>query len=203
MPDLSGKRIAILATDGFEQSELEVPKKRLAKMGAQVDVISLDPGKIRGWDDGDWGSKVAVDRTVDEVSVDDYDALVLPGGVINPDKLRTQSMAIEFVKGFYDSGKLVAAICHGPWMLIEAGLVSGRTVTSWKSLRTDIENAGAQWVDEEVVFDDGLVTSRSPADLDAFVSKIAEVVLQGLPARTMSNAAIDAGLGAGAGASRH
>lgn len=179
MPDIKGKKIAILATEGFEQSELEVPKERLLEAGAKVDVVSLEPGEIWGWDHDDWGDPVKVDKTLDEVKVDDYDALVLPGGQINPDRLRMEKDAVKFVRDFYASKKPLAAICHAPWLLIEAGIAKGRKMTSYKSIVTDVKNAGASWVDAEVVVDAGLITSRNPNDLEAFSAKIIEEVQEG------------------------
>lgn len=179
MHDISGKKIAILATHGFEQFELEVPLKKLAEAGAEVDIVSLEEGEIRGWDDKDWGRAVKVDHTLDQVSPSDYDALVLPGGQINPDVLRAEPKAVEFVKAFWNDKKVIGAICHGPWLLVEAGIVKGRNVTSYKSIRTDMINAGANWEDSEVVTDQGLVTSRKPDDLDAFCAKVAEEIAEG------------------------
>ena len=179
MTDISGKKIAILATHGFEQSELEVPLKKLAEAGAEVDVVSLEAGEIRGWDEKDWGNTVKVDRTLDQVGASDYDALVLPGGQINPDLLRVEPKAVDFVKSFWTDKKVIGAICHGPWLLVEAGIVKGRNVTSYKSIRTDLINAGANWEDSEVVTDQGLVTSRKPDDLDAFCAKVAEEIAEG------------------------
>ncbi len=179
---LKDKRIAMLATDGYEQSELEVPLTRLRNEGATVDIISLEPGKIRAWSKGNWtDSTVDVTHTVDQVDSDDYDGLVIPGGVINPDRMRQNHAAVEFVKGFFKTGvqRPVASICHGPWMLVEAGVIKGREVTSYPSLRTDIINSGAMWVDKEVVVDNGLVTSRNPGDLDAFVDAILEEFQEG------------------------
>jgi len=179
MGKLDGRRIAILATRGFEQVELTTPQTRLKQEGATVDVISPQPGKIKGWKFKEWGDDVSVDKPLDAASPDEYDALVLPGGQINPDILRMDPHAVSFVRQFYESGKPVAAICHGPWMLVEAGVLKGRTVTSWPSLKTDIKNAGASWVDKEVVVDNGLITSRKPDDLDAFVGKIVEEMREG------------------------
>jgi protease I len=179
MPDISGKKIAILATDGFEQSELEVPQKTLREAGATVDVVSPKSGEIKGWDMKDWGRPVKVDKTLDEVNAQDYDAIVLPGGQINPDYLRVNQQAIAFIKDFYSAGKVVAAVCHAPWLLIEAGIVKGHRATSYKSIKTDIINAGGQWVDEQVVTDEGLITSRQPSDLEAFSAKIVEEVREG------------------------
>ena len=177
---LAGKRIAIVATDGFEQSELEQPKKFLEDAGAEIHVISLKSGAIRGWDQKDWGTEVAVDKTIKEAQAADYDALVLPGGQMNPDVLRADADVVEFTAEFMRAGKVVAAICHGPWTLIETGLLAGKKVTSWPSLRTDLLNAGARWSDEEVVVDKGLITSRKPADIPAFNKKIVEEILEGL-----------------------
>lgn len=179
MEKLSSKKVAVLATDGFEQSELEQPVQALKEAGAQVDIVSLKSGSIKGWDQDNWGKEIPVDRTIDNVKATDYDALVLPGGVMNPDKLRVDQGAVDFVKAFMDAGKPVAAICHGPWTLVEAGVLQGRTVTSWPSLKTDIQNAGGNWVDEEVVTDNGLVTSRKPADLPAFCRKMIEEIGEG------------------------
>ena len=176
---LDGVKIAILATDGFEQSELFEPKKALESAGAEVKIISLKAGEIKGWDEKDWGDKIAVDQTVDEASADDFDALQLPGGVMNPDKLRMNEKAVSFVKAFFEAGKPVGAICHAAWTLIEADVVKGKTLTSWESLKTDLENAGAKWIDKEVVTDNGLVTSRNPDDLPAFNEKIIEEFAEG------------------------
>ncbi|HET9796183.1 MAG TPA: type 1 glutamine amidotransferase domain-containing protein [Thermoanaerobaculia bacterium] len=171
---IDGMRVAILATEGFEQSELLEPKKALEKEGAVAEVVSPKAGKIRGWEGGDWGKEVDVDVLLEEADPSRYEALVLPGGVMNPDKLRMNPRAVAFVKSFVESGKPIAAICHGPWTLIEAGAARGRRMTSWPSLQTDLRNAGAQWVDEEAVVDDGIVTSRKPADLPAFHRKMLE-----------------------------
>ena len=171
---LNNKRVAILATHGFEESELLEPRDALLKAGAFVDLISLEAGAIKSWKDGDWGDALQVDRTVADAKVDDYDALLLPGGVMNPDKLRMDPDAVAFVRGFFDQQKPVAAICHGPWLLAEADVLRGRTLTSYPSIRKDLVNAGAQWVDEEVVEDRGLVTSRSPKDLPAFNARMVE-----------------------------
>ena len=173
---LKGKKIAILATDGFEQVELTEPKKALEQAGAKTEVISPKSGEIKGWKFTDWGDKVKVDKTLDQAKSEDYDALVLPGGVINPDHLRMEPKAVQFVKEFAQSGKPVAAICHGPWTLIEAGIVRGKTITSWPSLKTDLKNAGANWVDEQVVEDGNLITSRKPDDIPAFSRKVIEKV---------------------------
>ena len=173
---LKGKRVAIIATDGFEQVELTEPQKYLKNEGAEVDVVSLKSGSIKGWDMTDWGDKVDVDKTIDEVKVEDYDALVLPGGQINPDKLRLESSVVDFVREFAHTGKPLAAICHGPWLLIEADVVRGKHITSWPSLKTDLRNAGAEWQDSEVVVDSNIITSRKPDDLKAFNQKIEELL---------------------------
>ena len=176
---LSGKKIAILATHGFEQSELEVPFAKLKAAGAQVDVVSLAPGEIKGWDKKDWGQPVKVDKTLDQVSAADYDALVLPGGQINPDLLRVEPKALAFIKEIYNQKKVLAAVCHAPWLLIETGIIKGKKATSYKSIKTDVMNAGGKWEDSEVVNDLGLITSRNPGDLEAFVAKIIEEVREG------------------------
>jgi protease I len=174
--ELKGRKIAILATDGFEQVELTDPKKNVESAGATTEVLSVKEGSIKGWKFGEWGESVRVDKLVSKANVDDYDALMLPGGQINPDKLRMEKPAVEFVRKFVESGKPVAAICHGPWMLIEAGVVKGKTVTSWPSIHTDLINAGAKWVDKEAVEDGNLITSRNPDDIPAFSRKVIEVV---------------------------
>ncbi len=176
---LNGKRIAILATNGFEQSELEVPRDKLKAAGANVEVISLQPGEIKGWDKKDWGRPVKVDRTISDVSPADYDAVVLPGGQINPDLLRVEPKVLAFIKDIYDQKKVVAAVCHGPWLLIETGIAKGRKMTSYKSIKTDVINAGGKWEDAEVVVDQGVITSRHPGDLNAFSAKIIEKVNEG------------------------
>jgi protease I len=176
---LKGKKVAILATDGFEQVELTEPRKALDDAGATTQVIAPKAGEIKGWNMKDWGEKVRVDRTLDDAKAQEFDALVLPGGVINPDHLRTEPKAIAFVKAFAESGKPVAAICHGPWTLIEAGVVKGRKLTSWPSLKTDLKNAGANWVDEQVVVDGNLITSRKPDDIPAFSKKVIEEIADG------------------------
>ena len=155
--ELNGKKIAILATHGFEQSELEVPLDRLKKAGATVEVVSLASGEIKGWDKKDWGRPVKVDKTLDQVSAADYDALVLPGGQINPDLLRVEPNALKLIKDIFDAGKIVAAVCHAPWLLIETGIAKGRRMTSYKSIKTDVSNAGAKWEDAEVVVDEGVI----------------------------------------------
>jgi protease I len=169
MPDvLKGKKVAILAADMFERVELEDPRKALEDAGAEVEIVSIHEGEIRGFDHFDPASKVTVDRTVDEASADDYDALMVPGGVGNPDQLRGDENAVAFVRKFHDAGKPIAVICHGPWVLVESGVVRGKRLTSWPTLETDIRNAGGDWVDDEVVVDGNLVTSRKPDDIPAF-----------------------------------
>jgi len=177
--NLQGKRVAILATHGFEQSELLEPRKALDAQGATTQVVSPEKGKIKGWSEKNWGEEVAVDLVLDSADASNFDALLLPGGVMNPDKLRMEPRAVQFVRQFFEARKPVAAICHGPWMLVEAGAVRGKTVTSWPSLQTDIRNAGGKWVDQEVVVDDGLVTSRKPADIPAFNKKMIEEFTEG------------------------
>ena len=172
--ELKGKRIAIVATDGFEQSELLKPQEALKAAGATVEIIAPKAGSIQGMQHHDKGKMVSVDRTIDQVKSDEFAALVLPGGVANPDALRTNEKVVKFVREFFEAHKPVAAICHGPWTLIEANVVRGRKMTSWPSLKTDLKNAGANWVDEEVVVDHGLVTSRKPDDLPAFCAKMVE-----------------------------
>ena len=179
MAKLNGKRVAILAAEGYEQSELLQPLRALKDAGATVHIISLKPGVIRGWTEGDWGDTVNVDFTVDEANAAEYDALMLPGGVMNPDKLRVNQNALMFVTGFFERGLPVGAICHAPWTLIDADLVDGRKLTSYASIRRDLENAGAIWVDEEVVCDKGFVTSRQPDDLPAFCEKLIEEIAEG------------------------
>ncbi|UKE72103.1 type 1 glutamine amidotransferase domain-containing protein [Xanthomonas graminis] len=174
---LSGKRVAVLATDGFEQSELQEPKRLLESWGAQVDVIAPgDVSSIRGWSKQDWGDSVPVDKRLAQADAGDYDALLLPGGVINPDKLRTEASAIGLIQSFASAGKPVAAICHGPWLLAESGLVRDKQVTSWPSVKTDLSNAGARWQDAEVVVDGNLITSRKPDDIPAFAAALAKAL---------------------------
>ena len=185
---LDGVKVAILATDGFEQSELFEPKKALEEAGAEVSIVSLKSGEIKGWNHTDWGNSIEVDLTLDQAKAEDFDALQLPGGVMNPDKLRMDEKAVAFIKSFFDADKPVGAICHAPWTLIEADVVRGRKVTSWASLRTDLENAGAEWVDEEVVVDKGLITSRKPDDIPAFNKKIIEEFAEGVHNRQKSAA---------------
>ena len=172
----AAKKIAILATDGYEQSELMEPRQRLKDAGFQVDVISLREGEIRGWKGKDWGDSVKVDVLLANANARDYAALVLPGGVINPDKLRMELSAIDFIKSFDSADKPIAAICHGPWLLVESGLARNRDVTSWPSLRTDLENAGAKWRDAEVVRDRNIITSRKPDDIPAFTQAVIDAV---------------------------
>ncbi len=179
MENLTNKKVAILATNGFEESELTSPKAALEKAGATTEVISMESGSIKGWDNGNWGKEVDVDKLLSEANVKDYNALVLPGGVINPDILRRDENAVSFVRDFFKAHKPVAAICHGPQMLIEADVVNDRKITSFPSIKKDLMNAGAKWVDEEVVVDEGLVTSRSPEDLEAFNAKVIEEVAEG------------------------
>src|SRR3569623_975286 len=173
---LSGKIIAILATNGFEQSELEVPLAKLKAAGATVDVVSLGAGNIKGWDKSDWGHPVKLNKTLDQVSADDYDAVVLPGGQINPDLLRVEPKALAFIKDIFNAKKVVAAVCHAPWLLIETGIAKGRKMTSYNSIKTDVAFAGAKWEDSEVVVDQGVITSRNPGDLEAFSVKIIEEI---------------------------
>jgi protease I len=177
--ELQGKKIAFLATDMVEQVELTEPWKAVQDAGGQPELVSLKPGKIQGFKHYDKADTFDVDKTVEEVSASDYDGLVQPGGVGNPDTLRTDENAVNFVREFFEQGKPVAVICHGPWMLVEAGVVRGRTVTSWPSLQTDIRNAGGNWVDKEVHVDNGLVTSRKPDDLPAFNKKMVEEFAEG------------------------
>jgi len=180
--ELKGKRIAFLATDGVEQVELTEPWKAVEKAGGTPELISRKSGTIQGFDHYDKGDKFPVDKTVQDADPADYDGLVLPGGVINPDILRTDEAGMRFVKAFFEQGKPVGAICHGPWSLVETGIVKGRKVTSWPSLKTDIENAGGTWVDEELVIDRGLFTSRKPDDLPAFCAKLVEEMGEGVHA---------------------
>ncbi|WP_413568103.1 type 1 glutamine amidotransferase domain-containing protein [Bdellovibrio sp. HCB117] len=190
-PSLKGKNIAILATDGFEESELFEPKKALDDAGAKTTLISLKEGEIKGWAKTNWGKSIKVDLTVEKASPDDYDGLLLPGGVMNPDKLRKESKAVEFTKKFAESGKPIAAICHGPQLLIETGMVKGRRMTSYPSVKTDLKNAGATWEDKEVITDNGLVTSRKPEDIPAFNRKMIEEFAEG---RHVQRPGIDASI---------
>jgi protease I len=180
MPDtLKGKRVAILAADMFERVELEEPRKALEDAGAETELISLKPGEIQGFNHFDPADKIKVDKAIEEVDASNYDALLIPGGVGNPDQLRGDENVVSFVRDFFESGKPVAAICHGPWVLVEAGVVRDRKLTSWPTLQTDIRNAGGNWVDEEVVVDEGLVTSRKPDDIPAFNDKMIEEFCEG------------------------
>lgn len=182
MKKLEGKKIAVLVTDGFEQSELTEPVKAIKSEGGQIDIIAPDRKKVKSWNKGKWGREFEVDKTLAEANPDEYDGLLLPGGVMNPDQLRKNSHAVNFVKGFFDESnpRPVGAICHGPWTLINAGVVQGRNLTAWPSLEQDLVNAGAQWHDKEVVVDKGLVTSRQPDDLPAFNQKIVEKLSEGM-----------------------
>ena len=177
---LNGKRVAILATDGVEEVELTEPRKALDEAGAHTAVVSPKPNTIKAWQHDHWGSEIRVDTPLDRANPNDFDALMLPGGVMNPDHLRQDDRAVGFVRAFFQAGKPVAAICHAPWMLVEADVVRGRTVTSWPSLETDLRNAGADWVDREVVTDEGLVTSRRPDDIPAFNRKMVEEFAEGV-----------------------
>lgn len=176
---LENKKVAILATDGFEKSELFQPLEALKNEGAIVHIISNKDGEIKSWDKTDWGESIKVDKKISQSNEADYNSLVLPGGVINPDQLRTDEGALNFIRSFFRSGKPVAAICHAPWLLISAGVIEGREVTSYNSIKDDVINAGAHWIDKEVVVDQGLVTSRNPDDLPAFCDKIIEETLEG------------------------
>ena len=179
MPKLTNANILIMSTHGFEQSELEVPLKELKAAGATVHVATLDGDAIKGWDENDWGASVEADLKIADVNVDDYIALVLPGGQINPDILRADKTAVQKVRDFVTGDKIVAAICHAPWLLVEAGVAEGREMTSYHSIATDLKNAGANWVDQEIAISNGIITSRSPEDLEAFVAKIIEEVQEG------------------------
>lgn len=184
---LRGKKVAILVTDGFEQVELIEPKEALEQAGAVTQIISPKPDWVKGWNHTVWGDEYTVDVPLEKANAADYDALLLPGGVMNPDKLRRDERALKFVKAFFDAGKPVAAICHGPWTLIDAGVVKGRTLTSYESIQMDLKNAGAKWVDEEVVVDNGLVTSRKPDDIPAFNRKIIEEFAEGKHQQSRAN----------------
>lgn len=183
MGSLTGKKVAILTENGFEEVELTSPKKALEEAGATVDIVSPQQQKVKAWDKDHWSIELPVDVQINNANADDYDALLLPGGVMNPDKLRMNQKAVEFAQQFIDEGKPIAAICHGPQLLIETGFVKGKTMTSYPSLRTDLENAGANWQDKEVIVDNGFVTSRSPKDLDAFNKKMVEEFKEGIHRR--------------------
>ena len=176
---LDGKKVAILVADGFEQVEMTKPREALKGAGAETKIVSIKSGKIQGMNHADKGDKFEVDLTLDDAKADEFDALLIPGGLMNPDELRSTPEATDFARHFFDAGKPVAAICHGPWVLIDAGVVDGRTLTSWPAIQTDVKNAGGIWVDEEVVVDDGLVTSRKPDDIPAFNKKIIEEFAKG------------------------
>ena len=177
--DLSGKRVAIVVANGFEQIEMTDPREALDGAGAETDLVSIEDGEVKGWEHTEWGETFDVEVPMDDADPDDYDGLLLPGGVMSPDRLRRDERVLAFVRAFFEAGKPVAAICHGPWTLIDAGVVEGRRVTSYPSIRKDLENAGADWVDEEVVVDQGLVTSRKPDDLPAFDAKMIEEFAEG------------------------
>ena len=176
---LDGKKVAILVTDGFEQVEMTKPREALDEAGAETKIVSLKPGKIQGMNHADKGDKFDVDLTLDEARPEEFDALLIPGGLMNPDALRSNDDALEFTRHFFREGKPVAAICHGPWVLIDAGVVRGRTLTSWPAIKNDVKNAGGKWVNEEVVVDNGLVTSRKPDDIPAFNKKMIEEFCEG------------------------
>jgi protease I len=180
---LDGKRVAILLTDGFEQSEMVEPRDALQREGAETVLVSPKSDRVKGWTGGNWGDEFQIDVAVEDANPEDFDALMLPGGVRNPDRLRMDESAVKFVRSFFDAGKPVAAICHAPWLLVEADVARGRTVTSWPSLKTDLRNAGANWVDQEVVNDNGLVTSRKPDDIPAFNEKMIEEFAEGVHER--------------------
>lgn len=180
MQSLAGKKVAILTDTGFEEVELTSPKKALEEAGAQADIVSAQKGKVKAWRDTDWSIELPVDVSLDDANPDDYDAIVVPGGVINPDKMRRDKRYVDFVQHFLVSGKPTAAICHGPQLLIETGLLKGRKMTSFPSIKTDLKNAGAEWYDKEVVVDNGLITSRSPQDLEAFNRKVQEEIKEGI-----------------------
>lgn len=185
---LENKTVAILATDGFEKSELFEPLNALKNEGAKVDIVSIKEGNITSWDEKNWGETIKVDKLVTQVQAGHYNALVLPGGVINPDLLRVNEDALNFIRDFFKAGKPVAAICHAPWLLISAGVIENRNVTSYKSIKQDVMNAGAKWHDKEVVVDSGLVTSRNPKDLPAFINKIIEEIIEGIHTEHVVNA---------------
>ena len=204
MATLEGMKVAILVAEGFEQVELTGPRKALDEAGAQTFIVSPVKGEVQGWKHYDKADKFKVDVPLDQANAADFDALQLPGGVANPDQLRTNPKAVQFVRAFFDAGKPVAVICHGPWTLIDAGVVKGRTLTSWPSLRTDLINAGAHWVDQEVIVDNGLVTSRKPDDIPAFNSKMLEEFASGRhPGQKTAAARQSSGQGAAQSHSRH
>jgi len=179
MQNLNGKKVAILVEDGFEQVELTSPKQALEQAGAKTQIVSPKRDKVKGWEHTKWGQEFPVDVPIEQANASNYDALLLPGGVMNPDKLRTNQQAVQFVRSFFEQGKPVASICHGPWILAEADVIKGRKLTSYPSIKTDLKNAGGNWVDQEVVVDQGLVTSRSPDDLPAFNQKMVEEIAEG------------------------
>ena len=188
---LNGKRVAILATDGVEEVELTEPRRALDAAGATTEIVSPKSGSIKAWQHDHWGNELQVDLPLSQARADDFDALVLPGGVMNPDHLRQDAQAVQFVRSFFDAGTPVAALCHGPWMLVEAGVAKGRTITSWPSLQTDLRNAGADWVDREVVVDEGLVSSRKPDDLPAFNARMIEEFAEGVHGAQRERARMD------------
>jgi protease I len=200
---LKGKKVAILVAEGFEQVELTDPRKALDEAGADTRIVSPAKGEVQGWKHFDKADKFKVDVPLEQADASEFDALLLPGGVANPDQLRLQPEAVQFVREFFDAGKPVAAICHGPWTLIEAGAAKGRTITSWPSLKTDLINAGAKWVDEEVVVDKGLVSSRKPADIPAFNRKMLEEFAQAPRPRQAAGSAARQQQGGGANQHRH
>jgi protease I len=187
--DIAGKTVAILATDGFEQSELLVPLRRLKEVGARVDIVSPKDGEIRGWNGDDWGGKVEVDVRLSEADPDNYDALMLPGGQINPDLLRVNDEALKFIRAFQEASKPIGAICHAPWLLIEADIASGLRGTSYHSIKKDMINAGADWVDEPAVVDRNIVTSRKPEDLDAFCTSLVDLISRSPAPHSQASAA--------------
>jgi protease I len=181
--NLNGKKVAILVANGFEQIELTEPKEALEEAGAATQIISPEKGEVKGWNHTEWGDTFKIDVPLERAKAEDYDALLLPGGVMNPDRLRRDEAALAFVRAFFDAGKPVASICHGPWTLIDAGVVKGRQLTSYHTIQTDLKNAGAQWTDEPCVVDQGLVTSRKPSDIPAFNQKMIEVFAEGRQTR--------------------
>ena len=181
--NLNGKRVAILVEDGFEQIELTSPKQALEQAGAKAEIVSPKHDRVKGWDHTNWGQEFPVDIPLEQANPNNYDALLVPGGVKNPDKLRMNEQAVQFVRNFFEQNKPIASICHGPWMLVEADIARGRKLTSYPSIKTDVKNAGGNWVDQEVVVDQGIVTSRSPADLPAFNQKVIEEFAEGQHAR--------------------